>query len=111
MFFDRYKELCQAEGLSLSAAAEKAGFNKGTVSVWKKKYEEQKDVRPEPDIIEKICIFFKCDESWLLGIEKKENTANQAVDGLNQDYFLLSEENKAFIDEMIVKLLKSQSPD
>lgn len=70
MFYERYVSLCTREKLSPSAAAGKAGFNKGTVSVWKKKYEAGQDVVPEQEVIDKICAFFGCSESWLRGIEK-----------------------------------------
>ena len=70
MFYERYVSLCTREQLSPSAAAGKAGFNKGTVSVWKKKYEAGQDVVPEQEVIDKICAFFGCSESWLRGIEK-----------------------------------------
>ena len=69
MFYERYVSLCTREQLSPSAAAGKAGFNKGTVSVWKKKYEAGQDVVPEQEVIDKICAFFGCSESWLRGIE------------------------------------------
>ena len=72
MFYERYLELCKNAGISPSAAATQAGFNKGTVSVWKKKYETGSDVRPEKDVIDKICEFFGCAETWLLGIEEQE---------------------------------------
>ena len=74
MFYERYVSLCEQNKVSPSAAATKAGFNKGTVSVWKKKYTEGVDVRPEKDVIEKICSFFECSESWLLGIDEHEKT-------------------------------------
>ena len=70
MFYERYVSLCTREQLSPSAAAGKAGFNNGTVSVWKKKYEAGQDVVPEQEVIDKICAFFGCSESWLRGIEK-----------------------------------------
>ena len=73
MFYERYLHLCDKFGLTPSGAAIKAGFNKGTVSVWKKKYISGDDVRPEKDVIEKICILFNCSESWLLGIGEDEN--------------------------------------
>lgn len=38
--------------------------------MWKKKYEAGQDVVPEQEIIDKICAFFGCSESWLRGIEK-----------------------------------------
>lgn len=74
MFYERYLSLCTSKRLSPSAAATKAGFNRGTVSVWKKKYESGIDVRPERDVIDKICVFFGCSEMWLLGIEAKKET-------------------------------------
>lgn len=74
MFYERYLALCEKKRISPSAAATQAGFNKGTVSVWKKKYAAGADVRPEKDVIEKICSFFGCSESWLLGIEEQEKT-------------------------------------
>ena len=70
MFYERYVSLCTREQLSPSAAAGKARFNKGTVSEWKKKYESGQDVVPEQEVIDKICAFFGCSESWLRGIEK-----------------------------------------
>ena len=96
MFFERYKKLCEANNLSLSAGAAKAGFNKGTVSVWKKKYENNIDVRPEPDVIQKITSYFRCDESWLLGIEKKEKPTP------------ISESE---LDNELIKMLVQLTPD
>ena len=74
MFYERYLSLCEKRKLYPSAAATQAGFNRGTVSVWKKKYEAGQDVRPEPDVIEKICKFFGCSETWLLGIDGQKET-------------------------------------
>lgn len=74
MFYERYLSLCEKSRLSPSAAATNAGFNRGTVSVWKKKYEAGQDVRPERDVIEKICSFFGCSETWLLGIDEQKET-------------------------------------
>lgn len=74
MFYERYLALCEKKRITPSAAATQAGFNKGTVSVWKKKYSTGADVRPDKDVIEKICAFFGCSEAWLLGIEEQEKT-------------------------------------
>lgn len=74
MFYERYVSLCEREHLAPSTAAIHAGFNKGTVSVWKKKYTDGVDVRPDKDVLGKICSFFGCTESWLLGIEEQEKT-------------------------------------
>ena len=74
MFYERFLALCEQNRIAPSAAATQAGFNRGTVSVWKKKYVAGIDVRPEKDVLEKICSFFKCSETWLLGIEEQEKT-------------------------------------
>lgn len=70
MFYTKYIELCRKFHMTPSYAATKAGFSKGTVSVWRKKYDSGIDVRPEKDVLEKICAFFGCSESWLLDIEE-----------------------------------------
>lgn len=85
MFYERYLALCTKKRISPSAAATQAGFNRGTVSVWKKKYECGQDVRPEKDVIEKICLFFGCSEMWLLGIEAKKETPTPD-NGSERDY-------------------------
>lgn len=85
MFYERYLSLCENKRLSPSAAATQAGFNRGTVSVWKKKFEHGQDVRPERDVIEKICSFFGCSEMWLLGIETKKETPTPD-DGSERSY-------------------------
>ncbi len=72
MFYERYLALCKNKRISPSAAATQAGFNRGTVSSWKKKYEVGADVRPEKDVIEKICAFFGCSEMFLLGIDEQQ---------------------------------------
>ena len=79
MFYERYVSLCTREKISPSTAAVKAGFNKGTVSVWKKKYEAGQDVVPEQEIIDKICAFFGCSESWLRGIEKAPTQEGERI--------------------------------
>ena len=84
MFYERYLHLCEKLGITPSAAAIKAGFNKGTVSVWKKKYVSGVDVRPDKDVIDKICVLFNCSESWLLGIDENEKPASK--NGSERDY-------------------------
>ena len=85
MFYERYLTLCEKKRITPSAAATQAGFNKGTVSVWKKKYADGIDVRPEREVIEKICNFFGCSESWLLDIDGQEKKPTLISEG-EQDY-------------------------
>ena len=65
MFYDGYLMLCREKGLTPSAAAVKAGLNKGTVSVWKKKWEQKIDVDPDKATIEKLSSFFCITEAKL----------------------------------------------
>lgn len=86
MFYERYLQLCEEAKIAPSAAATKAGFNRGTVSVWKKKYEVGMDVTPDQDIVDKICNFFGCTESWIRGIseQKEKLPANNGM-GADKD--------------------------
>lgn len=86
MFYERYLQLCEEAKIAPSAAATKAGFNRGTVSVWKKKYEVGLDVTPDQDIVDKICNFFGCTESWIRGIseQKEKLPANNGM-GADKD--------------------------
>lgn len=116
MFYERYLILCRNSRISPSGAATQAGFNRGTVSVWKKKYERGIDVRPEPDVIDKICRFFNCSETWLLGIdaEEKENPTTFAGDGedeitreiLSEIQSMTTEEKQTFLD--FVRMFKAR---
>lgn len=95
MFYERYLYLCEKKRISPSAAATNAKFNRGTVSVWKRKYEEGKDVRPEKDVIEKICAFFGCSETWLLGLEEQKEKPTPEGELEYSDLDLLDAFNRA----------------
>lgn len=69
MFYDVYMQLCKNKNLSPSAAAIQSGINKGTVSVWKKKWEKGIDVDPDQTTIDKLCSFFDVQETDLRGLE------------------------------------------
>lgn len=69
MFYDVYMQLCKNKNLSPSAAAIQSGINKGTVSVWKKKWETGIDVDPDQTTIDKLCSFFNVQETDLRGLE------------------------------------------
>jgi len=80
MFYERYLRLCNAKGVKPSTAATEAGFNRGTVSVWKKKYEAGIDVTPDQETIDKICAYFGCSEQWLRGIENAPSNFGERVE-------------------------------
>ena len=93
MFYERFVALCNENGIKPSAAAIQAGFNKGTVSVWKKKYTEGVDIRPDEGVVKKICSFFNCSEAWLLGIDEYEKKPT-----------LENESERSDIDDLIDKI-------
>ena len=97
MFYERYLKLCEGKGIAPSTAATKAGFNRGTVSVWKKKYEAGTDVVPDQGIINKICAFFGCTEPWLRGIadEPKKAPTPEGERAITFDDFTYAMHNEA----------------
>lgn len=109
MFYDKYAQLCKQKGVSMSAAAMEAGLSKSLVTKWKV---NKVDV-PSPDVLKKLSTYFNTPVSDLLGEEEKENPATNG-DEVKSDaskYDLLNDANKAFIDEMIEKLIKAQSAE
>lgn len=114
MFYDRYAQLCEAKGVTASAAARAAGLSKSIVSKWK----ANKVETPSPDVLKKLASYFGVsvgflleeDETDIFDADKKEKPDTQSVE-LNPNYYNLSPENKALIDEMIAKLVQSQGAE
>lgn len=67
MFYDRFVFLCERKGIKPTRVAVDTGFNKGSVSSWKKNWEKGIDVRPTPDILSKIAKYFNVSTDYLLG--------------------------------------------
>lgn len=68
MFYDRFKELCDSRPIKPSVAAEEMGFNKSTVSAWKRN-----GTTPNRDILAKIADYFGVSVDYLItGQEQKE---------------------------------------
>ena len=101
MFYERFLALCEQKEMTPSAAATKAGFNRGTVSVWKKKYTAGVDVRPDKDVLEKICAYFGCQEIWLLGIDEHEKKPTPENESERKDIADLIERIKQADDQTI----------
>ena len=102
MFYERYLQLCEDLKISPSAAATKAGFNRGTVSVWKKKYEAGLDVTPDQDIVDKICNFFGCTESWIRGISaQKEMPTPVSESGQQVNIITLANRNGQYTERIL----------
>lgn len=107
MFYDRYLQLCESAKIAPSAAATNAGFNRGTVSVWKKKYEAGIDVTPDQEVINKICNFFGCTESWLRGIpSQKEKSPSITGAGSDRDIRRIERAREKMTDTDKDKMMK-----
>ena len=107
MVYERYLQLCDAAKIAPSAAATNAGFNRGTVSVWKKKYEAGIDVTPDQEVINKICKFFGCTESWLRGISsQKEISPSITGAGADRDIRRIERAREKMTDTDKDKMMK-----
>lgn len=77
MFYDIYRDLCQARGLTPSGAAEKIGFNRASVTVWK-----NSGKAPKQDLLLKIAAFFGVTTDYLLTGETPAEPEGQ-LEGLD----------------------------
>lgn len=105
-FSEMLTYLRKREGYSQQELSEKLSVSRSAISMYESGKRE-----PDYETLEELADFFNVNMSTLLGKSDAENIKPNAHSGieLNPDYFNLSKENKALIDSMIEKLLKSQS--
>ena len=72
MFYDVFCRLCDEHGLSPSGAAKEIGFNKGSVSVWKKTGNP-----PKGELLNKIAEYFHVSTDYLLEKEDIEDISDE----------------------------------
>jgi transcriptional regulator with XRE-family HTH domain len=85
-----------------------AGMSRGLAAKWK----STKTEKPSAEALEKMSAYFGISIDEILGIETKNPaTIGDEVQIAASKYDLLNDANKAFIDEMIEKLIKSQSAE
>ena len=80
VFYDRYAQICEKHGISMSAAALEAGLSKSLVTKWKV---NEVDV-PSPDVLKKLSTYFGIPVSELLGEDKTEEKPAAQGDGLSE---------------------------
>lgn len=86
--------------------ADSLGMARNLVTMWESGQSQSYKTK-----LHEIAAKYNVSVDWLMG-NTDEKTPDAIKDtGLNKDYFNLTAENKAFIDAMIEKLLKSQSDD
>ena len=71
MFYDRFIALCELKGVKPSRVAIELGFNKGTVSAWKKEHLKGNDVIPTAKILGAIAEYFNVSTDYLLGADSE----------------------------------------
>lgn len=104
MFYNNYIRFCAKVGKSPSAVAEEIGLYKSTVTNWK-----NRGTKPTDATLQRVADYFGVTVEELLEENRKPAPTNEGE--LDARYFDLTPENRALIDSMIEKLLKSQSDD
>lgn len=106
-FYERYLYLCARHHKSPSAVANEVGLSSAAATGWKRGKE------PSEVTIIKLANYFDVSVSYLTGEPETKNpaTVRDEVKKAVSNYDLLNDENKAIIDQMIEKLIKSQSGD
>lgn len=69
MFYDKFKELCDARNISCNKAALEIGLSNATPTKWKKT-----GATPTGETLQRIADYFGVSESYLLGKENAEKT-------------------------------------
>lgn len=105
---NRIREVRKQHNMTMKQLGIKIGVAESTIS----QYETGKR-QPDNEALLRIGELFNVTVGYLLGAEDKENPATKRdeVQKAVSNYDLLNDENKAIIDQMIEKLIKSQSGD
>ena len=75
MFYEIFIDLCKKSNVKPATVAREAGFRKGATTYWKTQYEQNKDVRPDARILEKIAVYFGVTVDYLLERPTSNGTA------------------------------------
>lgn len=100
MFFDRFKELCDARGVTPTKAALEAGINKSSVTYWRK----NPDAAPTGIVAQKLCDYFGITKGELYDEEAtpKETFRNNSSTASNDDLmFALFGSHEEISEEML----------
>lgn len=66
MFWDRFIELCEKNGVRPTRVAVDCGFSKGTVNNWKQSYLKGVDAKPASKIVDRLAEYFDVTVDYLL---------------------------------------------
>lgn len=82
LFWKRFSELCDAQGIKPNPAAAEMGIGSGTLSKWKKE-----KTFPNGETLIKISKYFNCSVDYLLGISDIKFPAKNEI-SINELVFL-----------------------
>jgi len=94
MFYNKFLKLCEKNEIKPSVAANEIGFNKSTVSAWKRNGNN-----PNGDILFKVADYFNVSIEYLL--TDKESTEKEKPLILNERFQKIIEKYPGFIDILI----------
>ena len=104
--YNRIEELCIERGTNITAMCKESGAPRGSLTDLKM----GRTTRLNSTTLSKISEHFGVTVDFLLGNEGTKKPADQKADGLRGlGYDELTPENQKMIDDLIEKLLKSQS--
>ena len=99
MFWDNYMRMCRNKGETPNQVAEMCGVkSSGTVTGWKN------GALPRPSVLKRIAEHFFVTVDDLLN--ENEKTATPEGSGVIPEYYELSDEDRAKVDDLIVRLAK-----
>ena len=108
VFYDRFVNLCELKGVSLSKAAVEAGISKSLVTKWK----NNSINIPSPEVLDKLSKYFGISISELLGEnEQKEKPAISEDDRLNAEFIELFSKLSDAEKTMMISQLKGLVSD
>ena len=95
MFYDRFVEICRQRDISPSQVAIQCGFNKSSVTNWKKN-----GYAPRQEILIKIADYFDVSVDYLLGDAKVQAHNKNAITDTDIKFALFGG-NENITDEML----------
>ena len=97
---EKISELCEKKGKTLTSLERECSFGVSSIRKW----DEHAPTLPK---LIKVAQALEVTVGELLG--EKEKPAGSLASEFSENYNLLSDENKKIIDDLVEKLLKSQS--
>ena len=67
MFFEVFEKLCRDKGITPTRASVEIGFSRGSVSYWKKNWQNGIDAKPDSKTAKMIADYFGVSVDYLLG--------------------------------------------